>query len=991
VKRFWPALCLLFVSGIAGATEALWYLDLPISQVSLEAPDGGLPPENLEPLLRNQQGEMLGVRGIRDDLAMLYGTGLFAEVEAHVRPWVGFDENGDPRDEVWLTYRVIAATVVADWDINGNDNLADRELALAAGLALGDRFLVEEDGPRLIRFMQSAYARKGYPAAHVELVSTALGEGQIRLSIEVEEGPPRLLEALQIAPSRAVSSWRMRRIVKRSGLHLGSPFTGEKLEAAREALEQAHRENGWLEARVNAVLGAKNVRHVSFLIETGPKIRFISEIEGMDERALRESLGVREDERLRVSDLDDGRERLEQSIREKGWIEAEVRLVVALNGDRKTVRVSENRGPQYRFEKLLFEGSTLFDSSFLAAAVQESSPEILGRGRVHPDAVEKARESLVDLVAARGHLQVHVKASLQVTDRSESTVDHVLTFRFDEGPLVRLKSLVFEGVVEDLEPMLQAYETELLGAVVDHSRLDPLVAELVETHREWGYLGAKARIRRSLNPEGSEAQIKVIVDAGIQTHLRYVLVRGNRKTLRHIIEEAILLEVGAPISPSLLGETRRKLYGLDLFSTVEIRLEGEDERFRDLVVQVRENPSLAIELGGGVATDLGVRGFSRITRRNILGLGHTFSAIGQLGVGYEGEAWRLDTSAPEWRAALRYEAPRFPSPSVESHVDLLLRERVQEPTYRLGRTGGAFGMQLGGVESGFQLAMGYRFFGHWLQDVDPGAFVIGDPWLSVLDVSQAEDVQAALPGGPRWESGPTVLAIWDRRNDRFNPTEGTLMSMQFQLTDPGVAEQITFRAEGQVQSIVPVGPVRFQVEVGGGFGWAQGRSTTLALENRFRMGGANSLRGFSLDTVGPKNRVAISDLYWPSQLAPVVEEVFRQDPIRWVPTGGDSMLRASLEMWTPLEVLHIPAPGTSLVAFVDAGNVYFRDPTILATSTIVDPEPVLRIGAGLGLRLATPVGPVQVDWGINPAYFTQTWAQERGEEPWRLHLSLGSL
>jgi outer membrane protein assembly factor BamA len=103
------------------------------------------------------------------------------------------------------------------------------------------------------------------------------------------------------------------------------------------------------------------------------------------------------------------------------------------------------------------------------------------------------------------------------------------------------------------------------------------------------------------------------------------------------------------------------------------------------------------------------------------------------------------------------------------------------------------------------------------------------------------------------------------------------------------------------------------------------------------------------------------------------------------------MLRASLEMWTPLEVLHIPAPGTSLVAFVDAGNVYFRDPTILATSTIVDPEPVLRIGAGLGLRLATPVGPVQVDWGINPAYFTQTWAQERGEEPWRLHLSLGSL
>ena len=103
------------------------------------------------------------------------------------------------------------------------------------------------------------------------------------------------------------------------------------------------------------------------------------------------------------------------------------------------------------------------------------------------------------------------------------------------------------------------------------------------------------------------------------------------------------------------------------------------------------------------------------------------------------------------------------------------------------------------------------------------------------------------------------------------------------------------------------------------------------------------------------------------------------------------MLRFSAEIWTPLEILRIPAPGTSLVAFVDAGNVYFTDPTILATSALVDPEPFLRVGTGLGLRVTTPVGPVQIDWGFNPAYYTSNWAQERGEEPWRLHLSLGSL
>ena len=236
-----------------------------------------------------------------------------------------------------------------------------------------------------------------------------------------------------------------------------------------------------------------------------------------------------------------------------------------------------------------------------------------------------------------------------------------------------------------------------------------------------------------------------------------------------------------------------------------------------------------------------------------------------------------------------------------------------------------------------------------------------------------------------------MLAIWDGRDDRFNPKSGNLFSVQMDLTDPGVADQITARAEGQLQTILPLGPFSLQFAAGGGVGWAQGRSTTLALEKRFRMGGANSLRGFALDTVGPKNRVAISDLPWPDQLAPVVDELYRDSPVRWVPTGGDSMARFSLEVWAPLETFRIPASGTSLVAFVDAGNVFFTDPTILATSIVVDPEPILRVGTGLGLRIATPVGPVQVDFGLNPSYYTASWAEERGEEPWRFHLSLGSL
>ncbi len=46
---------------------------------------------------------------------------------------------------------------------------------------------------------------------------------------------------------------------------------------------------------------------------------------------------------------------------------------------------------------------------------------------------------------------------------------------------------------------------------------------------------------------------------------------------------------------------------------------------------------------------------------------------------------------------------------------------------------------------------------------------------------------------------------------------------------------------------------------------------------------------------------------------------------------------------------------------------------------------------GAGIRFPTPVGPLQLDMGLNPMYQERGWTAERGEVPYRFHLSLGSL
>ena len=114
-------------------------------------------------------------------------------------------------------------------------------------------------------------------------------------------------------------------------------------------------------------------------------------------------------------------------------------------------------------------------------------------------------------------------------------------------------------------------------------------------------------------------------------------------------------------------------------------------------------------------------------------------------------------------------------------------------------------------------------------------------------------------------------------------------------------------------------------------------------EDRFYAGGANSVRGFGRNELGP-------GVY--------VEEGPQFDPeaVDFVPIGGLSVIEASLELRTPSPWLR---NRLRLATFVDAG-VVSRDRLWGTDGGDV------RITPGVGVRIGTPIGPVRVDVAYNP-------------------------
>jgi translocation and assembly module TamA len=103
-----------------------------------------------------------------------------------------------------------------------------------------------------------------------------------------------------------------------------------------------------------------------------------------------------------------------------------------------------------------------------------------------------------------------------------------------------------------------------------------------------------------------------------------------------------------------------------------------------------------------------------------------------------------------------------------------------------------------------------------------------------------------------------------------------------------------------------------------------GASREVPLDKRFYAGGGGSVRGYDFQGIGPRDA-------------------------RDRPLGGSSLVEGSVELRQRV------SGAFGMVAFVDAGSV--------GTSSAPEFSDV-RVGAGLGLRYATTIGPLRLDVGI---------------------------
>jgi outer membrane protein assembly factor BamA len=172
--------------------------------------------------------------------------------------------------------------------------------------------------------------------------------------------------------------------------------------------------------------------------------------------------------------------------------------------------------------------------------------------------------------------------------------------------------------------------------------------------------------------------------------------------------------------------------------------------------------------------------------------------------------------------------------------------------------------------------------------------------------------------------GPRASIVWDSRNNPFDAVRGHFDSLAVDFGFRAIGSDLTYtRLLAQHLHFFPVGPITLASGLRFGTLFIHGEDAPISLDLRFKAGGSHSVRGYREDMLGP-------DFFG-------------------IPLGNNQLVVLNEEVRFPIWRWF------KGVAFVDAGNTFPRLSDVQLDQ--------LKIGTGLGLRLATPVGLFRVDLG----------------------------
>ncbi len=688
----------------------------------------------------------------------------------------------------------------------------------------------------------------------------------------------------------------------------------------REDIEQIYSLGQFKDIRVETRETLKGLE-IEFIVEEIPSIGDVDIVgnDKVDANDIREKIGLKRGATFNDHMVLESSEEIQKLYREKGYFFAQADINTQSKGNLVNVSIRIKEGEKVKIEKIRFSGNKAFPDDDLLEQMETQERtwySFLDDSGVYQKDILKLDLFRVEgFYHDNGYLRVKVlEPRIDINKRAREV--HI-TIPVEEGPQFRVKSLNLNSDDAVSADEIQKNIKTKVGAVYNVSGLREDILTITDLYSKKGYAYADANPVSKLNDADRTVDLSIEVDKGKKVYVGNIEILGNIKTRDNVIRREFRLKEGELFDSSKLKRSKQRINNLNFFEDVKIDTHrGLDPDLIDILTTVTEKPSGTFSIGAGFSSVENLIFTTSISQNNLFGNGQGLSLNAQL------SSIRADFN-------LSFTEPRLFDSEILLGIDAFNRDQ-DFLSFDSQSTGG--GIRLGRSVSEYDsVHFRYRF--------------------ATVDVSglAAADETEFFKNETRVTSRVAPTYVHDSRDNFLNPSTGWRHVVGFEFAGLGGAKFT--KSVYEVTYYHPligklVGAVHGRVNYGDGYGGEK-----LPGFERYFMGGPTSLRGFTIQDIGPKD----SD----------------GDPV-----GGTQSLLVNLELQYPF------TKSFRGFVFYDRGNVYGNGTDLRTTAKNFDLGE-MRSSLGVGVRFISPFGPLGFAYGFK-------LDKQTGEEAAQFHFTAGS-
>jgi outer membrane protein insertion porin family len=638
----------------------------------------------------------------------------------------------------------------------------------------------------------------------------------------------------------------------------------------------------------------------------------------INEKVISESIRVREGDSLSLGELHRLKAAIEELYAEKGFRLAEANYTIeeASRSDRRVVYTIDE-GDKVRVGEIDFEGNTVFKDMRLSWAMSDTKKsnlitKVLKKDIYSPASLSEDLEAVRELYLKAGYKNVVLgepKIEVKPVKGGEAADPEVkrrlfITIPVEEGDRWKLGEITIEGSDRfPAEVLLRQFEKSK-GGWLRSKVIDDGLETIRELYSNTGHLFAQIEPEIVEKPD-QVADVIIHVDEGEQFRIGRIEFSGNTKTKDKVlrrdmsIQEGLVMNTGA-LKNSLLRIGQSEVFKVDEEDPVSFDIDSE-EKFVDLTIQGEEGERTEMLFGGGFSEIDGFFGQFQFRTRNFLGRGETLGVSAQLGA-------RQDIFDLSYFIPWFLNRPQsFGASIFKRRLDynLLTGQTIFQDnfggTLTYGRNIGIFG--------NFSTT-----FSRYDSDEARSEFD-----LEGNKITQQINRKVAML---RWS------VVRDRRDSRLQPTFGSRATVSLDLAGGPLGGNTDFwRPQASYSKFLPMtkGRIRTVLGLNASAGYIEPiGDTPLYFNDRFYLGGENSVRGFKYRSIWVRDSEGntVTDL-------------------SGFPLGGNRSIQLNIEA-----IFVLKGPFRFLL-YTDGGKVYGDDQDLDFQN--------FRISSGAELQVTVPM------------------------------------